>query len=73
MTTAPFKPPSENIELVVDQMLPDVDAINLFQERINICTVCEMCIEKNDRPYCKEYDIPLSASANKNSCPIGKW
>jgi hypothetical protein len=71
--TAPFSPP-----IIISNQDPiiinfDFVKINAFNNNIKICSICQHCIEKNQRPYCAAQDLPLAVTAEKENCPIGAW
>jgi len=73
INTAPIIMPIISSQQEVQIQNFDNDKINLFNERIEVCSNCEKCIENNNIPFCSELNTPLSAAADKETCPIGKW
>lgn len=73
INTAPFIMPIINSQQQIETQSFDFEKINLFNTRIEICSRCDRCTENNNIPFCSELNTPLSAAADKESCPIGKW
>jgi multimeric flavodoxin WrbA len=71
--TAPYVIPNVQLTHEVETSNFDIEKINLFNNNIEICSKCENCFNKEDKPFCSVNDLPLSVSASKESCPIGKW
>lgn len=71
--TAPFIIPVISVEEQLSVQNLNIEKISLFNERIQICSNCERSFEHNSIPYCLEQNISLSAAADKEQCPIGKW
>ena len=71
--TAPFVSPIEIFDQQIQIQDLDLEKINTFNSRVEICSQCEKYVEHDNIPYCLEQNISLSAAADKEQCPIGKW
>lgn len=71
--TAPYVEQKEPKKPILNVQNFNMELINSTNEKLLICSTCENCIEKNGRPHCSAYDIPISGAVNKTECIIGKW
>jgi hypothetical protein len=72
--TAPFLLPKvDSLTQNINTYNLDFSKINTFNDKIVICSICEHCVKVEQLPYCSTQDLPLSVSAEKENCPIGKW
>lgn len=68
VTTIVIVNQSENTE----NNIIDVDKINEFYQKINICSSCTNIVAA-ERPMCSILNKPLSIVSNIQQCPEGKW